>query len=518
LGSAGGDLRANYLRLDQGRQGLAGVPFFVRGPCVKIAARAPQVPGGIMITAVRAAGRMLALLLVLAPLVLAWSALPVRAAEPKVKIVAFGLWGDQDVFETEAKGAAQIMSQFLAGRFGSAPTVVRFNSKSQDDATPKSLAAALQSSALGMDAERDVLIVILTSHGSPAGIGVKTPSREGVISPLELFVMLDATHVRHRVVIVSACYSGVFIPPLADPDTLIITAADADHPSFGCQNGAGWTYFGDAFFNTALRRTANLREAYTLASAAIRKRELKDHFVPSNPQMAGGENVERILAGTPQGDAPVPIDARYAPAFTARGDAYVGRRDFNDALAAYSEAIQLDPKYTPAYSGRGNLYRAHGDLEPAMADANRAIALDPKFADAYNARGAAYMTKGEKDRAIADFDQAIALDPKRFVVYVNRGIAYADKGDNDKAIADYGIAIKLEPRYYGAYFERGVAFSAKGDSNRAITDFSQAIKLNPKDADAFDNRGLAYRAKGDIAHADADAREAARLKAAGVGP
>jgi len=38
---------------------------------------------------------------------------------------------------------------------------------------------------------------------------------------------------RYKVVVISACYSGVFIPPLANPDTLVITAADADHPSFG---------------------------------------------------------------------------------------------------------------------------------------------------------------------------------------------------------------------------------------------------------------------------------------------
>jgi hypothetical protein len=201
-----------------------------------------------MITAVRIASRLFAVLLVVV------TSLPAVAAEPKVKMVAFGLFGDQDVFESEAKGAAQIM----AGRLGAAPAVVRFNSKTREDATPDTLATTLQSTAMGMDAEGDVFVVILTSHGSPAGVAVKTPSRQGVLAPLDLFTMLDATHVRHRIVIVSACYSGVFIPPLADPDTLVITAADADHPSFGCRNGAAWTYFGDAFFNMALRRTSKL--------------------------------------------------------------------------------------------------------------------------------------------------------------------------------------------------------------------------------------------------------------------
>jgi tetratricopeptide (TPR) repeat protein len=453
-----------------------------------------------MMTLIRSAGRLLVLLLLLAPVSL-------LAAEPKVRIVSFGLFGDQDVFESEAKGAAEVVS----ARFGHAPSVVRFNSKSREDATPDTLAATLQSTAMGMDAEHDVLIVILTSHGSPAGVAVKTPSRAATLAPFDLFVMLDATHVRHRVVIVSACYSGVFVPPLADPDTLVITAADASHTSFGCRSGAAWTYFGDAFFNGALRHAANLHEAFAQASAAIRKRETKEHLEPSNPQMAGGENVERTLAGMP--DAAVPHDARYAPSLAARGDAYDVRGDFDHAIAAYNEAIALDPKYAPAYYGRSQHYRVRGNLALALADANQALALDPKSADAYNTRGTVYVNQGERDRAIADFDAAIALDPKRFVIYFNRGVAYAAKGDNDKAVADYDTSIKLQPNYFGSYFRRGIAFAAKGDAAHAIADFSQAIKLNPKYADAFDKRSLAYRAKGDTAHADADLKESARLKA-----
>jgi len=101
--------------------------------------------------------------------------------------------------------------------------------------------------------------------------------------------------VRYKVVIISACYSGIFIPPLATPNTLVITAADANHPSFGCEDRAKWTYFGDAFFNTALRHGATLRDAFSTARALILKRELSNGFEPSNPQMAGGTNVEPLL-------------------------------------------------------------------------------------------------------------------------------------------------------------------------------------------------------------------------------
>jgi hypothetical protein len=221
---------------------------------------------------------------------------PARAAEggAKVAVVAFGLFGDQSVFESEANGAAKIM----ADRFGGAPVIVRSNTKSRTEATPESLTVALDSAAHEIDADNDILMLILTSHGSRAGLVVKAGARESTLSPQLLAVMLNQTGIRHRVVIISACYSGVFIPHLANENTLVITAADADHPSFGCQDGAQWTYFGEALFNKAMRRAASLRDAFALARTLVLKRERHNGFVPSNPQIAGGRNIDHLLKGS----------------------------------------------------------------------------------------------------------------------------------------------------------------------------------------------------------------------------
>ena len=99
--------------------------------------------------------------------------------------------------------------------------------------------------------------------------------------------------------IISACYSGIFIPRLANADTLVITAADADHASFGCEDKAAWTYFGDAFFNIALRQTKSLKDAFLLARTLVANRERRQGFDPSHPQMAGGANVESLLPARP---------------------------------------------------------------------------------------------------------------------------------------------------------------------------------------------------------------------------
>jgi hypothetical protein len=213
----------------------------------------------------------------------------------KVSVVSFGLFGDQGVFRREATGAAQV----VAGRFGSGPINVQYNSKKGGGATIEGLAMSLRAAATGMDANNDILFLILTSHGSRVGLAVKAGRLTQILTPSNLAEMLSRTGMRHKVVIISACYSGIFIPRLANPDTLVITAADADHPSFGCEDKAKWTYFGNAFFNVALRQARSLKDAFVVARALVKERELRERFEPSNPLMTGGENVQPLLIPRP---------------------------------------------------------------------------------------------------------------------------------------------------------------------------------------------------------------------------
>lgn len=226
------------------------------------------------------------------------AALPASAA-PAVRsaVVALALWSDP-VFRSEAEGAARV----LAHRYGNGgPVVVRSNTRAARVAGPEGIAAALRLGARGLDPGRDVLILLLTSHGAPDGIADKGGGVEDLVPPEALGRLLAASPVRHKVLIVSACFSGTYTA-LAGPDTLVLTAADSTHPSFGCQPEAHWTYFGDALFNQALRREGSLPSAFAAARAIVARREAAQGFAPSNPQIAGGATVLPLLdeaAGRP---------------------------------------------------------------------------------------------------------------------------------------------------------------------------------------------------------------------------
>jgi Peptidase C13 family len=216
--------------------------------------------------------------------------------EPRGYVVALGLSDELNVFHSEATRAAAILAQRY-GR-GVAPLVLT-NTRTSRAASVETLRDALRTAASRMDREKDVLFVFLTSHGSQQGVAIQTGRRRGLLTPWQLWEMLRDINVRQKVVIISACYSGVFTP-LADAETAVITAADAEHPSFGCEPSATWTYFGRAFFSQAMPRTSNLRDTFALARSLVSARERAQGYEPSNPQMRGGESFLSRLQAAPR--------------------------------------------------------------------------------------------------------------------------------------------------------------------------------------------------------------------------
>lgn len=237
----------------------------------------------------------LALFLAMAGLAARAATAAAESAAP-ANVIAFGFFGDQDVFQSEAQKAAAI----VAARYGhGGAVIVRANVGARRAAMIDDLRAAIDSVGRRPGGADEVLFLILSSHGSRAGIAVKSGAVTETLSPQDVGAMLDAAGIRRRVIIVSACYSGVFAEALASFRTVVITAADPDHTSFGCRSGAAWTYFGQAFFAEALPHARGLWEAFIEARSRIGQRETTERLTPSNPQMAGGADVVARLDGSP---------------------------------------------------------------------------------------------------------------------------------------------------------------------------------------------------------------------------
>ncbi len=92
--------------------------------------------------------------------------------------------------------------------------------------------------------------------------------------------------------------------------------------------------------------------------------------------------------------------------YLSRAQSYFSTREYDRAIAEYTDAIRLDPKCALAYANRASSYFNQGELEQALNDCNRALELDPRLALAYANRGGAYLNRGEYDRALADCTRA----------------------------------------------------------------------------------------------------------------
>jgi hypothetical protein len=232
---------------------------------------------------------------------------PGRPGVEDLYFIGFAPYAGQDVFMKEMQSVeAVVRSRFdVEGRTLSLISNPALVGK-VPIATLTSLRQALHAVGSRMDPDEDVLWLHVTTHGSDRHqLSVDFwPLQLGAIAPADLRSALDDAGIGWRVVVVSACYSGGFMDALKDARTLVVTAADATHTSFGCSNESDYTYFSRAFYEEALGQTTVLPEAFGLAHASVRAREQKEGLEPSNPQIYAGEQIvaklESLRRGLPK--------------------------------------------------------------------------------------------------------------------------------------------------------------------------------------------------------------------------
>lgn len=216
--------------------------------------------------------------------------------------ISFAPYASEDVFKRESAMVSDVMAQRFDARGRTLQLVNHVDTAEQWPwATPLNLQRAIQHIAGLMNRSEDVLFLHLTSHGARDGelAAQFWPMSVGSVKPDQLKAWLDEAGIRYSVMSISACYSGSWIAPLATPDTLVMTAADAEHTSYGCGRKSELTYFGRAMYDEQLRKeTLSFTAAHTAAREIIRKREDeagKDDGY-SNPQIAAGEGIQAQLA------------------------------------------------------------------------------------------------------------------------------------------------------------------------------------------------------------------------------
>jgi len=215
----------------------------------------------------------------------------------RIDLYALLVGGDaEEVFRREVEAVREVLDARL-GTAGRSVAMVNDITQPQPEVTLNSLAYALRALARRMDPEEDVLLLHLTSHGlRNHELSLRHPAAPlYALSPLYLRSLLDEAGVRNRVVIVAACFSGGFVGPLSTGDTLVLTAASADRPSYGCGSDSKMTDFSRALYLKALGRTRSLREAAVQTLDLVREDEKARGYSHSLPQLRSGPAIEERL-------------------------------------------------------------------------------------------------------------------------------------------------------------------------------------------------------------------------------
>lgn len=206
-------------------------------------------------------------------------------------------YGSQEVFNRELN----YVKKFLNNEFSNPKKSVFLSNTryqlTQPLATLQNIEESIQSLAGRMNKDQDILFIYMTSHGSKDGeFSLEHKGMQLKSMPVDWFAdLLKRSGIKNKVIVISACYSGKFIEPLKDDNSLILTSSAADRRSFGCSDERHFTYFGKAYFDKALQKNRDFERAFDEAKILIAKWEKKQKEKPSNPQIYVGSEIRATL-------------------------------------------------------------------------------------------------------------------------------------------------------------------------------------------------------------------------------
>ena len=136
-------------------------------------------------------------------------------------------------------------------------------------------------------------LLYFSSHGSPEGM-VFGPN--ATLEPADMANLVRQwCGARPTVVIVSACYSGIFVNALAAPNRMVLTAARRDRTSFGCGAEETYPWFDGCVIESLPGATDFLALAAAARACVARKEQAAGIAMPSEPQLFVGSEMQLRL-------------------------------------------------------------------------------------------------------------------------------------------------------------------------------------------------------------------------------
>ena len=161
-----------------------------------------------------------------------------------------------------------------------------------------------------------------------------------------------------------------------------------------------------------------------------------------------------------------------------RGDSFLTKRDYENALLCYENAASKNPELTEAYFQIGFCDANLGRYQEAIEAFKRAVQIKPDYAEAYLNLGSVYGRVGRYQEALDAFAQAVSIDPDLAEAYGAMGWAYHKLGRVQEEVGAYEQAVRIRPDYAEAHLYLGAAYLHMGDRASAVAEYRILKNLN----------------------------------------
>ena len=169
---------------------------------------------------------------------------------------------------------------------------------------------------------------------------------------------------------------------------------------------------------------------------------------------------------------------------------YAALREYDQAVAYYSAAMECDPNYSEYYNERGGALLSLGRLDEAIADFHKAIELSAPYQEVWTNLGQTYKKAGRLPEAVHAYSQALDLEPDRMLPRLGRAQAREALGHAREALADYTFALDRDAAQPLALANRATLWYELGELDKSAEDLDRAVALEPDNAEIRYNRAM----------------------------
>jgi len=174
-----------------------------------------------------------------------------------------------------------------------------------------------------------------------------------------------------------------------------------------------------------------------------------------------------------------------------RGLDHLRRKEYDQAIASFREALQVQAEYPDALDNLGKALEATGKDAEAIAEFDKAIKIAPDNAAAHADKGMALFHEGKYEEAAASYRLAIEHHKDFSEAQNGLGASLLHLGKNDEAIAAFRSSVTSNPQNADALGNLGAALLSENKAEEALPFLRRARSLRPDSPDVLENYAAA---------------------------